>query len=143
MGKPCKEDNCENPRWSSGYCQQHDKVYNPEKYLIKKKGVVSTATPITPKKRSFIKPISDKQASKLAEYRVVRDAYLKANPVCQFKGCTSRDVCVHHAKGRVGDLLSDNRYFRSLCDHHHKLIELKPTLAKELGLSLNRLSNIL
>jgi hypothetical protein len=139
MGKPCSEDDCDKPRWARGYCLQHDKLNNKSKYEIKSKGVSTTNA--TPKlvKRSFIKPISDKKAIELKEYRIVRDAYLKANPVCLYPNCANRDVQLHHAKGRVGSLLGDVKYFRSLCDTHHKFCELNPDKAKELGLSINRL----
>lgn len=98
----------------------------------------------TPEKKDIrlgkgIKPVSDKQALRLKEYRKARDEHFKKYPVCQYPGCTSRQVQLHHAAGRVGKLLTDSQYFRSLCDKHHRQIELAPEEAKKLGLSVNRL----
>jgi hypothetical protein len=86
-----------------------------------------------------IKPVSDKKLLELKEYRKLRDGYLKANPVCEFAGCTSREVTLHHKSGRVGKLLTDSRYFCSLCIKHHSWAEENPLEAKQLGLSLSRL----
>ena len=86
-----------------------------------------------------IKSVSDKKLIELAEYRIVRDIYLKDHPICEFYTCDCREVELHHAKGRVGSLLTDIRYFKSLCREHHIFIEKNPVLAKEMGLSLSRL----
>ena len=86
-----------------------------------------------------IKSVSDKKLVELAEYRVVRDQYLKDHPICEFYTCDCREVELHHAKGRIGSLLTDIRYFRSLCREHHQWAEKNPVLAKEMGLSLSRL----
>lgn len=91
------------------------------------------------KSRSYrIKSVSDKKLAELKEYRVVRDKYLKGK-VCEYPNCTNKDVELHHAKGRVGALLTDERYFKALCRGHHRLIEEQPSHAKELGLSFSRL----
>ena len=86
-----------------------------------------------------IKPVSDKKLLELKEYRKLRDGYLKANPICEFAGCNSREVTLHHKSGRVGKLLTDSRYFCSLCIKHHSWAEENPLEAKQLGLSLSRL----
>ena len=78
-------------------------------------------------------------AARLKEYRKVRDGYLKANPVCEYPGCTSTEVTLHHGAGRVGDLLTNPDYFVSLCFRHHREVEENPTAAKEMGLSYTRL----
>lgn len=93
---------------------------------------------ISPKR---IKPVSDKKLLELKEYRKIRDEYLRANPICEFDGCNSRDVTLHHKSGRVGKLLTDKQYFCSLCIKHHSWVEVNPDEAKKLGLSLSRLSN--
>lgn len=86
-----------------------------------------------------IKSVSTKKLSELAEYRVVRDRYLKNNPVCEYPNCTSREVELHHRAGRVGKLLCDDTYFCSLCRSHHQWVEVNVSEAKELGLSVSRL----
>lgn len=86
-----------------------------------------------------INKVSQKQKERLKEYRIKRDEYFKLHPICEFPNCNSTDITLHHSKGRIGELLTDERYFKSLCFKHHRLIEENPYLAKELGLSFNRL----
>lgn len=92
-----------------------------------------------PKATKPIRPRSKNRERQEAKYRVARERYLKDNPVCQYPGCNSREVTLHHAKGRCGNLLHDKRYFKALCWPHHQHIELHPKEAKQLGLSLNRI----
>lgn len=88
-----------------------------------------------------IKSVSTKKLSELAEYRKVRDAYLKANKICEHPDCKSPSEDLHHAKGRVGALLTDVRYFKALCRKCHRWVEENPDQAKALGMSLSRLGN--
>lgn len=90
-------------------------------------------------KRKPIKPVSDKQTKRLAEYRKARDEYFKDNPICEYPNCTSREITLHHSKGRTGDLLYNKTYFKSLCIKHHSWCEENPTEAQDLGLSFKRL----
>lgn len=92
------------------------------------------------KRKKNISPIAEKEKKRLAEYRVVRDEWLGVNNRCQFLNCYSRDVQLHHAAGRIGSLLTDTRYFRALCDTHHRWVELHPVEAKKMGLSVDRLN---
>lgn len=82
---------------------------------------------------------SDKRAKQEREYRKLRDKFLQDNPVCMFPECQSEHVTLHHARGRIGNLLTDVSNFRSLCPEHHQFVELNPDVAKEWGLSLSRL----
>lgn len=86
-----------------------------------------------------IKSVSDKKLAELAKYRVVRDLYLREHPICEFYTCDCREVELHHGKGKIGELLTNPKYFKALCREHHIFVELKPIEAKELGLSFNRL----
>lgn len=85
-----------------------------------------------------IKPISDKQAKRLKEYRIVRDEYLNEHPSCERCG-NPNNLTIHHMKGKIGDLLCDKRYFKTLCMKCHNFIEIHVEIAKETGFSLNRL----
>lgn len=97
------------------------------------------------KKESIVKPkvkikqFSDKKIKELAVYRKERDKYFKDHPICEFPECQSTDIQLHHSRGRCGSLLTDSSYFKSLCDTHHKFIENHPLIAKQLGLSADRL----
>jgi hypothetical protein len=83
--------------------------------------------------------VSDKKLIELKEYRVVRDGYLSANKICEHPECKNLSEDLHHAKGRVGSLLTDVRYFKALCRRCHRWVEDNPDEAKAIGLSLSRL----
>lgn len=137
--KHCKL--CDNPIWARGLCLNHDKIANPDKYIIKKKPSesIKKSSGGLPVKKKRIAPVSAKRAEELKIYRIERDKFLKENSTCMFPGCTSKDVECHHAAGKVGNLLYDSRYFRALCRKHHIFVETHPIEAKKLNLSLSRL----
>ena len=87
-----------------------------------------------------ISKVSSKQLERLAKYRKIRNEFM-ANKNCEAKlqGCTIKATDLHHAKGKIGDLLTDSRYFRALCRNCHNYIETHPNFAKENNYSLNRI----
>lgn len=87
----------------------------------------------------MIRARSKKRARQEREYVKLRKIYLFTHPVCEVAGCGCESTEIHHKKGRVGDLLTDERFFLAVCRAHHVYIELHPALAKEHGYSLNRL----
>lgn len=128
--KPCKT--CGDPSylWAHGNCKNCDGMLRAKAEQQK---------PVTTPLKKPFKVISDKQAKRLAKYRIVRDEYLKEHPVCEYPYCNSREVTCHHMQGKIGDLLFDKRWFKALCLHHHHIVETSPLEAKILGLSKNRL----
>lgn len=122
MPKTCSQENCSNPVFSKGFCKWH----TPKTALSK------------PQKR--IKPFSDKHLEKLAEYKRRRNVFMADNPICMAKleGCTREATECHHSLGRLGDLLTDVKYFKAVCHNCHVIIENEPLRAKELGLSGTR-----
>jgi hypothetical protein len=86
-----------------------------------------------------IKKVSSGHLKKLAVYRVVRDEYLAEHPVCEYLGCNSTNITLHHKAGRCGSYLTNKDFFCSLCDKHHRFAELNPLHAKAIGLSEDRL----
>lgn len=90
------------------------------------------------KPKKPISPISKNRIEALKKYRRLRDKYFKDNPICEFKGCYSKDITLHHAKGRIGSFLTDKRYFKSLCLTHHRFVEDNPLEAIKMGLSFRR-----
>jgi len=105
-------------------------------------GPKSYKTPKKKESRSYrIKNASDKKLVELKEYRVVRDRYLADNKVCEHPDCKNPSEDLHHAKGRVGKLLTDVRYFKALCRKCHRWVEENPEQSKEIGLSLSRLGD--
>lgn len=93
-----------------------------------------------PKPKKQIRKFSKKSLDQLKRYRILRDKYLEENPICQYPGCTSREVTLHHKKGRQGAYLTDKRFFSALCWPHHQYVETHPEEARKLGLSYSRLN---
>lgn len=113
-------------------------------HVLKSKGDISSSKPTSPSlgkvSKGSIKSVSDKMLISLREYRKVRDVYMNDHTICEHPECSSPSTELHHKKGRVGKLLTDSRYFCALCHDHHEWAEKNPILAKELGLSVDRLS---
>jgi hypothetical protein len=104
------------------------------------KSKTNTNDSSTTKSRSYrIKSVSDKKLQELKEYRIVRDRYLKENPVCEFVGCESRDVELHHKKSREY-YLCDVSIFMAVCRVHHNWIHNNDEKSRELGYILSSLS---
>lgn len=93
----------------------------------------------TPKKSYKIRPISDNRKEALKKYKRLRDKFLLENNICQFPGCTCKEVTLHHMAGRQGSFLTDKRWFKALCWPHHNYVEEHPDEAISLGLSKKRL----
>lgn len=106
----------------------------------KKKWHPAQAKPLVVKS---IKRVSAKRAKEERAYTVARAKYLSLNPICEMQvdsNCTHDATEVHHMKGRIGDLLTDPRYFKAGCHYCHHWVERHPKKAKEMGLSLSRLA---
>lgn len=97
-------------------------------------------TPLLSTKKQ-IRKFSKKSLDQLKRYRILRDKYLEENPICQYPGCKSREVTLHHTRGRQGAYLTDKRFFSALCWPCHQHIETHPEEARKLGLSYSRLNN--
>lgn len=91
-------------------------------------------------KVSKIRPLSSKMRVKLAEYRKVRDEYLKENPNCARCG-TNQNISLHHLKGRIGDNLTDKNNFMTLCIPCHQWATEFTKDAIEQGFAKSRLSS--
>jgi hypothetical protein len=122
VAKICNFKGCSNPVFSKGRCVWHQE-----------------RKPIENKSRKPIKVVSEKMASNLAKYRKRRDAYFKDHPVCEFPGCNSRKITLHHKRGRTGAFLTDKRWFCSLCQFHHTYVNEHSEEARKMGLIYSRL----
>lgn len=111
---------------TGGYCQYHY-------WQLKKKPIE--------RKPQKIKPVSKNRQEALKRYNRLRDKYFEAHAVCEFPGCDSKDITLHHKKGRIGANLTDKRFFCSLCWPHHQYVETHPEEAYKLGLSIRRTDN--
>lgn len=67
----------------------------------------------------------------------MRPLFLKQNPYCAVCGNFATEI--HHKKGKIETLLTNELYFLAVCRSCHTWIELHPEEAKEKGYSLNRL----
>lgn len=85
---------------------------------------------------------SKKRAKENRQYLKLRAVFLLENPVCKVKGngCKGRATEVHHAAGRIGNLLLNTDYFIQICDNCHRWVELNPKEAKLKGYSVSRLA---
>ena len=118
------------------------KVYVFKKQPIKIKK--ATITKVYEKKKATpqkpIKQVSKKRAVENQEYSKIAREYKKSNPVCHV--ClTNETTDVHHKKGKIGSLLCNTEFFLPACRECHNKIEENPKWAKQMGYSLNRLSN--
>lgn len=83
------------------------------------------------------KAVSDKQSKRMAEYMKIRDKFLNGR-WCAYHGHGCIPTEVHHGAGKIGDLLTDTRYFVAVCPEAHRMIEGRPKWAKENGYSFDR-----
>lgn len=87
------------------------------------------------KPRARIKPVSDKQKVRNAEYSKLRKAFLEENPKCQAEGCKELASEVHH-RGRRGKNLCRADLFMAVCRQHHDQIERNGLWAKSMGYTI-------
>ena len=90
-----------------------------------------------------IRPIAKKRASELAEYRIIREKFLKDHPYCEVKkqGCTGNATDIHHMGGKWNKDLLDSRKFLAVCRNCHDIITEFSKEAIEEGLSISRLKS--
>ena len=112
--KTCKSPKCSYNVFSKGYCKYH---WN-----------IEYGKPI--------KKISDKQKEIIDEYKIVRDAYMKKNIVCEanFIGCTGLATQCHHKipKHSKKTWLDDSE-FMAVCFNCHDYIHVHDEEARKLG----------
>lgn len=106
-------------------------IFNPNRFRPDPK-----SEPKQKSKPKKIKPLSDKRAAQNKEYLALIKVFLEGKR-CPITGEKATEV--HHMKGRIGDLLTDVKYFLAVSKEGHRRIEENPEWAKEMGYSLNRL----
>lgn len=82
---------------------------------------------------------SKKRAKAEREYSRKRKEFLDKNPLCEHCGKMATEV--HHKRGRIGDLLTDERHFMAVCREDHQQIEMNPDWAHQMRYSESRLKN--
>ena len=91
-------------------------------------------------KKTKIKPRSKKRQAQEKIYSQLRKAFLskEENKTCIITGEPTTEI--HHMKGRIGDLLTNTKYWIALSRDGHIFVEQNPEWAKKNGYSLSRLS---
>lgn len=103
--------------------------YVPQKKTFTKKAVGvpklrKTLQKAQERKRSGIRPVSEKRRKQNAEYSRLRKLFLEDHPICQFQGCRQPSTECHHKRGREGRWLTDVTEFMAICRPHHDWIEV-------------------
>jgi len=151
--KKCKSCGIEKKLWKGGNCLECHKKANPESFKItnkqsnkdcnKPKAKTAPVKPIkkTPLKKTqkAISKRSEKMIVRQKMYQKCRDKYFLEHPVCEFPGCTSKEIQLHHKKGRQSGNLY--KHFMSCCDFHHKYIHEHPKESYKNGWLISRIKS--
>lgn len=84
-------------------------------------------------RKTRVRPRSPKMEGRMRAYWKLAAEYLKANRKCQCPGCWNRSRDIHHARGRVGSLLTDWRHWLALCRPCHNWVAEHPEAARLAG----------
>lgn len=146
MGYTCVTKDCFNPveNQDLGLCascnsdrrkaeKSERKANEKRSQLIKNKQLKSSQP------RQKVNPISDKRKAEMEIYSEKRKQFL-LNKWCAYHGQGCIPTTIHHAKGRVGSLYLDEKYWVALCMEAHEWVEKNPNEAKAKELSLSRLA---
>ena len=82
-------------------------------------------------------PLRNRSTKRARQERVYSErvkVWKLENPRCCFPGCSSATRDCHHAAGREGELLLEERHWRPVCRRHHDWIGENGQAAKALGL---------
>lgn len=101
--------------------------------FINRQGSDPKPEPKAKPKYRKIRRVSKKMSRRLEVYKIARKIHLLENPNCEVCGKEATEV--HHQKGRIGELLTNMRYFLSVCRGCHMKIENEPLWAIEKGYS--------
>ena len=96
--------------------------------------VPGSFVPSRTESRTRVRARSKRMESKMAQYRKLKDEFLRAFPNCQCGGCRNASQEIHHARGRVGSLLLDWRYWLALYRSCHRWLGDNPVKARSHGL---------
>lgn len=99
---------------------------------------LSKVKDVKPKPKKPIAKFSQKHLERLKEYRIVRDKYLKENPICKRCG-SKRNLTLHHIQDRLGDNLTDVNNFMTLCLPCHQWVSDETNEAIKQGFAKSRL----
>lgn len=111
--------------------------------MLTRKTPLKRKTPWHPRRKKLtnsapIKAIATKTAAKQREYAKAKTEFARAmsaqrKAYCESCG-TTRNLTLHHRRGRAGSLISDMRFFSLLCFSCHEWVHAHPKQARERGL---------
>lgn len=122
--------------WSHGMCKQCWFKTHPPK----------------PIKKSRVKPSKDKEraektVSRNLAYKEARLEFLETKDHCEvnlpdclvpYPTYDKSQLQVHHMAGRMGNFLTNHKYFLCVCQNCHRYLEDHPKWAMESGYSVSR-----
>lgn len=130
MSNRCTWPTCKDPEYKNGLCFQHNRSY----------GTADAKKPPKPLAKR-----SEKMKSNMKQLRELYPEFLAqpGNDKCKLnmKGCTKTAVTIHHSKGRVGELLFDQKYWMPSCLWCNIEVENKDAEAREKGLKISKFKN--
>ncbi len=105
-----------------------------EKLRLKEKPVkkaVKAIAKVSPKMRKIMSGLKKQYAAYLSK---------PENELCKLNmiGCTFVATVIHHTKGRIGKLLTDEKYWMPSCTSCNLQVEIKDKEAREKGLKLSK-----
>ncbi len=96
-----------------------------------------------PPQKEKAKPIpkrSYKMKKIIPELKKKYKAFLATHEACELKmnGCTQKAEVIHHTKGRIGELLMNEKYWMASCMFCNGAVESNDKQAREKGLKLSK-----
>jgi hypothetical protein len=87
-----------------------------------------------------IKKESETRKEQLKIYRKEARKFVTTHNKCELKmeGCEKESACVHHTKGREGDLLLDQKFWKASCLSCNLQVEIKDAEARSKDLKLSK-----
>ncbi len=94
-----------------------------------------------------LKPVEIKEKGKQEvrkeqekEYLKKKKAYLAIHKTCEVEDCKKAATDLHHKKTRIGNMLTDEKYFMAVCRKCHTKITTNSKWAIQQGYSISKFS---
>src|SRR6266705_400001 len=93
-------------------------------------------------RKTTLRRVSDRRAAELRVYNSMRRIFLQNHPCCEIPSrdglpsCMKRSAHIHHAKGRLGKLLNDTRWWWAVCNDCHAYLHEHGKESRMKGLML-------
>ncbi len=103
-------------------------------------GEVCRRQPAPKKEPVAIKKVANSRKEAEKQYRQKAKKFRQEHPLCEIKSsvCTRKTQGVHHVKGRLGDLLLDEKYWKGACNACNSYVESHPVWAIENGHKISK-----